>query len=174
MIRPASNCLRYLAIFLIATAAASAQQPASSPPEVAPAVLTIQSGTKTEAIPAEAFAKLPHKTLTVFNAHSKMSETYSGVPLAALLAMIDAPMGSQLHGKALATYIVAQGSDGYRAVYSLAEVDPAFHSGEVIVADTLGGKPLGKDGPYKLVNSEDKRPARWVRNLVLITVTTAP
>lgn len=173
MTRPASDCLRYLAVFLVAAAAASGQQPPSAPAAAAPAALTIQSGTKAESIPAEAFAKLPHKTLTVFNAHSKMSETYSGLPLNDLLARVDAPLGGQLHGKALATYIVAQGSDGYRAVYSLAEVDPAFHGGEEIVADTLGGKPLGKDGPYKLVNTEDKRPARWVRNLVLIVVTSA-
>jgi len=32
---------------------------------------------------------------------------------------------------------VAQGSDGYEAVYSLAEVTPELHNTTVIVADTL-------------------------------------
>jgi hypothetical protein len=43
---------------------------------------------------------------------------------------------------------VAEGTDKYSAVYSLAEVDPAFHGGTVIVADRMDGQPLGaKDGP---------------------------
>ena len=75
---------------------------------------------------------------------------------------------------ALSSYIVATGSDGYVAVIALAEVDPSFHSGEVIVADTMNGQPLdAKSGPFKLVVTEDKRPARWVRNLVSIELKSA-
>ncbi len=49
---------------------------------------------------------------------------------------------------ALSGYIVATGSDSYVAVIALAEVDPSFHSGEVIVADTMNGEPLDpKSGP---------------------------
>jgi hypothetical protein len=73
-----------------------------------------------------------------------------------------------------AGYIVAEGADKYRAVYSLAEVDPAFHAGTVIVADREDGQPMAKDGPFKLVNTEDKRPARWVRNLVSIQMRSIP
>lgn len=37
----------------------------------------------------------------------------------------------------------------------------SFHSGEIIVADTLNGQPLDvKSGPLKLVVTEVKRPAR--------------
>ena len=46
--------------------------------------------------------------------------------------------------------------------------------GEVIVADTMNGQPLdAKSGPFKLVVTEDKRPARWVRNLVSIELKSA-
>jgi hypothetical protein len=38
------------------------------------------------------------------------------------------------------------------------------------VALTMGGKPLGYDGQLKLVSSEDKKPARWVRNLMAVTL----
>jgi hypothetical protein len=59
-------------------------------------------------------------------------------------------------------------------VIALAEVDPSFHSGEVIVADTMNGQPLdAKSGPFKMVVTEDKRPARWVRNLVSIELKSA-
>jgi hypothetical protein len=70
---------------------------------------------------------LPHITITVHNAHADVGETYSGVPLAALLAKLDAPLGEHLRGKALASYIVASGSDGYSVVLSIAEADPSFH-----------------------------------------------
>lgn len=123
--------------------------------------------------PAE-FKALQHTTITVHNSHSNADETYSGVPLSDLLTKFGAPLGKELHGSALALYIVATGSDGYQAVLSLAEVDPSFHPGDVIVADSMDGKPLdAKAGPFKLVVSQDKRPARSVRNLISLRLKSA-
>jgi DMSO/TMAO reductase YedYZ molybdopterin-dependent catalytic subunit len=83
-------------------------------------------------------------------------------------------LGSDLRGKALANYIVATGSDGYRSVLALGEVDPSFHPGEVIVADSMNGKPLdAHSGPFKLVVTEDKHPARSVRDLITIELKSA-
>jgi hypothetical protein len=110
---------------------------------------------------------LPHITVTVQNSHNNTQEVYSGVRVADLFAKLGAPLGSELRGKAMVNYIRASGSDGYQVIFSVAEIDPSFHSGEVIVADEMNGQPLdAKSGPFKLVASEDKRPARWVRNLV--------
>ena len=125
-------------------------------------------------ISAADLQSLPRKTLQVHNAHSGAMETYQGVELSLLLGRLDAPLGQKLRGKALAMYVVAEGTDKYRALYSLAEVDPAFHNGTVIVADREGGQPIAKDGPFKLVNTEDKRPARWVRNLASIQLSSIP
>jgi hypothetical protein len=111
--------------------------------------------------------------LTVHNTHTDADETYSGVPLAALLAKLNAPLGKDLHKEALAAYLIATGSDGYSVVLSLAEVDPSFHAGQVIVADARDSQPLGKSGPFQLIVSDDKRPARWVHNLVSITLQSA-
>jgi hypothetical protein len=112
---------------------------------------------------------LPHTNVTVHNPHAKADENYSGVRLADLLLKLNAPLGSDLRGAALANYVVATGSDGYKVVLALSEIDPSFHPGEVMVADTMNGKPLdGHSGPFKLIVTEDKRPARWVRNLVSI------
>jgi len=122
--------------------------------------------------PAE-FRALPHVSATVHNPHTDAEETYSGVPLATLLAMINAPIGKELHGEALATYLVATGTDGYSAVLSLAEADPSFHGGQILVADTRDGQPLGKSGPFQMIVSEDKRPARWVHNLAAIALQSA-
>ncbi len=79
-----------------------------------------------------------------------------------------------MKGKALGEYIVATGSDGYKAVLALAEIEPGFHPGTVMVADSLDGKPLdAKEGPWKLVVSEDAKPARSVHNLVRVEVKQA-
>jgi hypothetical protein len=121
-----------------------------------------------------ALKAMPHKTISFHNVHTNADETYSGVPLIDLLASLGIPHGKELHGKGLSDYIVATGSDGYKAVLALAEVDPEFHPGDVIVADTMDGKPLdAKNGPFKLVVTEDKRPARSVHGLVSIEVKAA-
>ena len=117
---------------------------------------------------------MPHKTITFHNAHTKADETYSGIPLSDLFTMYGIFFGDKLRGKALSEYIVATGSDGYKAVLALAEIDPSFHPGDVLVADAMDGKPLdAKNGPFKLVVTEDKRPARSVHNLVSIELRTA-
>jgi DMSO/TMAO reductase YedYZ molybdopterin-dependent catalytic subunit len=138
-------------------------------------VLTIIAGPRERGVFTPATLKdYPHVTVTFFNHHIKKQQTYSGVPLMDLLAPLGVPHGRTLMGKALADYIVATGSDGYKTVLALGEIDPAFHPGVVLVADTLDGKPLGaKTGPFRLVVSQDKRPARSVRNLVEIEVKRA-
>ena len=85
------------------------------------------------------------------------------------------PQNDKLRGSALATYVVAEASDGYRVAYSLAELDSDFQDSDVIVADTLNGSPLGeKQGPFKMVAPHDKRPARWIRMLKSLTLRTVP
>lgn len=118
--------------------------------------------------PAE-FKALPHITVTVHNEHTRADESYSGVRVSDLLVKMDAPLGTKLRGPALSAYLEATGADGYVAVIALAEADPSFHPGEVIVADSMNAQSLdAHSGPFKLVVTEDKRPARWVRNLISI------
>ena len=116
------------------------------------------------------FRALPHVDVKVHNGHTDTDETYSGVPLAALLAKVDAPLGENLRGKALNNYVIATGADGYSVVLSLGEIDLSFHGGQIVVADARDGQPLTTSGPYQLIVPEDKRPARWVRNLVTISM----
>jgi DMSO/TMAO reductase YedYZ molybdopterin-dependent catalytic subunit len=119
--------------------------------------------------------KLPHKTIQVMNAHENKQETYEGVPLADLLKQAGAPQGEQIRGALMTTYVIAEGSDGYRALFSLAELDAGFEDSGVLVAYSLDGAPMTGDiGPLRLVVPNDKRPARWVRMLQSITVSTVP
>ncbi len=116
------------------------------------------------------FRALPHITITVLNGQTKAKQTFSGVPLAILLARVNAPLGKEFHHEALTSYLVASGSDGYSVVLSLAEADPGLRGGQILVADALDGKPLGYSGPYQLVVPEDKLPTRWIRKLDSISL----
>jgi hypothetical protein len=161
----------WVAVFLALNAAllVSAQQSA-----VNAAALKIVVNGQTQSISIGDLRAVPHHTITFHNPHTNADETYSGVPLIDLLAKQGVPHGHDLRGKALAEYIVATGSDGYKALLALAEVDPEFHPGEVLVTDQLDGKPLdAKIGPFRLVVTEDKRPARSVHSLVSIEVKAA-
>lgn len=136
-------------------------------------VLTAESFHEPVVLTQAEFRALSHVSVTVHNGHTDKDETYSGVALSTLLAMINAPVGKELHGDALATYLIATGTDGYSVVLSLAEADPSFHDGQILVADVRDGQPLGKNGPFQLIVAEDKRPSRWVHNLESITLQSA-
>jgi DMSO/TMAO reductase YedYZ molybdopterin-dependent catalytic subunit len=115
--------------------------------------------------------KMPRKTITVLNPHDKKTETYEGVPLEQILQKAGVPHGEELRGKSMATYVIFEAEDGYRVVFSLAELDPGILDSDVLVADTLDGAPMPtKVGPFRLVAPHEKRPARWIRMLKSITV----
>ena len=118
--------------------------------------------------------KMQRKTLTVMNPHEEKSETYEGVLLEEILIRAGVPHGEQLRGPAMSSYVIAEAEDGYRVIFSLAELDPGILESAVLVADTMDGAPLpGKLGPLRLVAPREKRPARWVRMLKSITVIRA-
>jgi len=107
--------------------------------------------------------------------HSGRLAEFEGVSATELLKRAAAPLGGQLRGKALAIYVVAEGSDGYRAVYALPEFDAGFTDDVILIADRRDGKALdAKEGPLRMVVPGDKREARWVRNLVSLRLLRAP
>jgi hypothetical protein len=144
---------------------------ATGKPSVPAGPLKITFGDKSADWTPATLAALPHVSLTVYNEHSKANETYSGVPLISLLTPLGVP--DKPRGKDFKLYLVAAGSDGYEVVYSLGEVTPDVHDGTVLVADSEDGKPIAGSGPLKLVATGEKRPARWVRNLVAVRVLAA-
>jgi DMSO/TMAO reductase YedYZ molybdopterin-dependent catalytic subunit len=118
---------------------------------------------------------MPRKTVKVVNEHEKKTQVYQGVLLSDIFQKAGAPMGHDLRGAAMTTYVIAEASDGYRVIFSMAELDSDFTDSDAIVADTVDGAPLGaNEGPFKLVVPHDKRPARWVRMLQSLTVSQLP
>ena len=118
---------------------------------------------------AEDLAKMPRASVRTTN--NGMETVYEGVWLHDVLKKAGVPQGSELRGKALAGYVLAEASDGYQVVFSLGEVDPAFIDNEILVADTANGKPLfGAQGRFRLVVPKDKPGARSVRMLTKLEV----
>ena len=116
---------------------------------------------------------LPHVQVRAAD-HGQAEATYDGVTLRDVVARAGAPTGPALRGPALATYVVCTASDGYRVVFTLAELDSAFADRTIVVATRKNGQPLGdRDGPVRIVVPGDQRPARWLRMLTSITVHTA-
>jgi DMSO/TMAO reductase YedYZ molybdopterin-dependent catalytic subunit len=108
--------------------------------------------------------QLPRTTVVVKEEGREIK--YEGVLVGELLKRAGAPIGQDMSGRAVASYLLASAKDGYQAVYAIAEVDPAFSDSEIIVADTIDGKPLFEyQGPLRLVAPHDKRGARSVRML---------
>jgi DMSO/TMAO reductase YedYZ molybdopterin-dependent catalytic subunit len=114
---------------------------------------------------AEDLAKMPRETVSVPDQDGTKVE-YEGVRLREILKRAGAPLGKELRGKSLASYVVAKAHDGYQVVFTLAEVDPGFANEPILVADKRDGKPLfGYQGPFRLVCPNDKAGARSVRML---------
>jgi len=114
---------------------------------------------------------MPRTTVRAGGQGGQLTQLYEGVALAELLQRAGVPHGEELGGPWLAAYVVAAAADGYRAVFSLAELDAGFGDSQVLVADTLDGAPLAEGlGPFRLIVPGDKRAARWVRTLKSITV----
>jgi Oxidoreductase molybdopterin binding domain len=112
---------------------------------------------------------MPRTTVTVSEEGRQVS--YEGVLVGELLKRAGAPVGRDLSGKAVATYVRASAKDGYQVVFSLAELDPAFTPNDIIVADTIDGKPLfDYQGPLRIVAPHDKRGARSIRMLQRLEV----
>ncbi len=62
-------------------------------------------------------------------------------------------------------------ADGYRAVFALPELDPAFTDKQIVLAFLKNGKLLDdKEGPYRIVIPDEKRKARWVRRVTTLKI----
>jgi hypothetical protein len=69
--------------------------------------------------------------------------------------------------------VAVEAADGYKVVFALAEVDPAFATREIILAFKRDGKPMdAREGPLRIVAPGDKRPARWIRQVTTLKIVT--
>ena len=144
-------------------------------PTPAKAVLTVAGEVERPmALTASDLAAMPRQSVRAKDSKGNES-TWEGVAVNELLTKAGARVGEKLRGGALADYLVVEASDGYRAVFALAEVDPAFTDRMILLADRRDGKPMAEpEGPLRVVVPGEKKHARWVRQVNRLTVRRAP
>lgn len=76
----------------------------------------------------------------------------------------------------LRQFVVARGSDGYSALFSMGELSPDFGGSnpQVLAAYQENGAPLGSTGFARMVAAKDNYGGRYVSNLANLEVGTAP
>jgi hypothetical protein len=140
-----------------------------------PGALTVTGGpTGPLRLSIDEIRQLPPARIMAETEHGGSTE-YDCVTIAAFLSKADFPMGESIRGKKLADYLIAEAHDGYRAVFSLPEIDPQFTDRTVYLCHTRSGRPLPADeGPFRLIIPKEQRHARWMRQVELLSVRTAP
>jgi DMSO/TMAO reductase YedYZ molybdopterin-dependent catalytic subunit len=117
---------------------------------------------------ASEFSALPRTTV---KPAADQPGSYEGVTIRELLTRAGVPTGEALRGPELAKAVVVTGADGYRVAFGVAEFDTGFTDRIAILADKRDGAPLaGNAAPFQLVLTGEKRPARWVRQVVSVDV----
>ena len=100
--------------------------------------------------------------------------TYEGVPLIQILRRVDPTGRRDVRHKQVAIYLLVSASDGYRAVFALPELDPAFTERRILLVDRRDGKDLSAvEGPFRIIVPGEKRHARWVRNVTSLALKSA-
>ncbi|MGA8214977.1 MAG: molybdopterin-dependent oxidoreductase [Candidatus Sulfotelmatobacter sp.] len=114
---------------------------------------------------------LPHIKVTVTTGSTGASAAFEGIALGTLLAKAGVGLGETLRGKRMASCLLVEAADGYRAVIALPALDPTFTDKQIVLAFLKDGKPLGdKEGPYRIVIPDEKRMARWVRQVTVLKI----
>ena len=164
-----NRCAHAVTLLLIASLMTPAQSKDQS--EIA---LTVGGAVdKPLKLTAAEIAKLPRTTVRAKD-HGGNESTFEGVALVEFLKLAGVPLGEKLRGKAVSNYLTVDAADGYRAVFAIPELDPAFTDHVTLLADKRDGKPLsGTEGPLRVVVPGEKRQARWVRQVTSLTILRA-
>jgi Oxidoreductase molybdopterin binding domain len=119
---------------------------------------------------AEDFAKLPRQTVEA-KAHDGDVSQYDGVSLIDILSKAGIPTGNELRGKELTRYVIVEASDGYRVLFALPELEPAFTDRVILLADRRDGRRLSdREGPLQIIVPGEKKHARWVRQVTRLVI----
>jgi DMSO/TMAO reductase YedYZ molybdopterin-dependent catalytic subunit len=94
---------------------------------------------------------------------------YTGVPIAKLVESAGIALGKSVRGERLAEFVMIRATDGYRVLFSISEIDPMFRERTLLLCYRKNGAPLpGTEGPLRVVVADEKRHARWVRQVIAI------
>jgi hypothetical protein len=132
--------------------------------------LTVQTAEGKQTVLSKADIEALPRVKMNASAHGE-SATFEGPLLRSVLEKGGVALGETLRGKKMASCLLVEAADGYRVVIALPELDPGFTDKRVVLAFLKNGKPLDeKEGPYRVVIPDEKRPVRWVRQVTTLKV----
>jgi hypothetical protein len=118
--------------------------------------------------------KLPSRTIRATPEHRSAAD-YKCTTVGEVLTGSGLQMGKNIRGKRLGDYLRVKAADGYEAVFALPELDPEFTDRLVLLCYLKDGAALPADeGPLRIVIPEEKRPARWVRQVTEFVLEKRP
>lgn len=132
--------------------------------------LTVETDAGKRVLNRADLESLPHLTVTA-SEHGSPPVSFEGVALKSVLEKAGVTFGEAMRGKRLTNCLLVEAADGYRVVIALPELDPAFTDKQIVLAFLRDGKPLDKkEGPYRIVIPDEKRMARWVRQVTALKI----
>jgi hypothetical protein len=153
------------AVIIIVATQGCKETGAAGPEKIQPVELDLTPGY---------LSKIEHSTVEAKGKNDTAARHYEGVPLWRILDHAGISSGKMKPKEIVKRYLVAQGKDGFKVVFSLAELDTAFTKKEVLLADKLNGQALAADrGPYQLIVRDELRPTRNCYQIVKLTVYEA-
>ena len=156
-----------LLVFLLPSI--SFAQPTPSEPALHVSGVTGRSVDLTE----QDLAKLPRVKADVVT-EKGIAAVYEGVAVSEILRRVDAPFGKAMRRDGMTLYLIVTASDGYKVLFALPEVDPAFTDRVVLIADHRDGKSLSTaEGPFRMIVPGEKLHARWIRNVTTLSLRRA-
>ncbi len=147
-------------------------------------IVSAQNSTKTEPVlrvevengktldlSAKDLTKFPRREVKA-KVHDGKEAIYSGYNLSDILFAAGAKIGKEeLRGKELASYLLVEAADGYKAIFAIAEISADFTDKTVLLADTRDGKLLdAQQGTWQIIVPDDKKHGRWVRQVSALKI----
>ena len=132
--------------------------------------LVVQTDTGKQVLNRADLEALPHVKVMASD-HSSAAVNFEGVTLKSVLEKAGVTFGESIKGKRLSNCLLVEAADGYRVVIALPELDPAFTDKAIVLALLREGKPLDeKEGPYRIVIPDEKRMARWIKQVTTLKI----
>jgi hypothetical protein len=101
--------------------------------------------------------------------------TFEGYDLRDVLRLAGVTPVDSLRRAQLRRVVVFVGADGYSALIALSDLDPSLGGRRAILVDREDGRALPSErGPRRVIVEGDRRPSRWVRQVVRIEVRDLP
>lgn len=165
-------CLIFFSL-TFTVAAQNTKQTVSAKTEETLLRVEVESGKLFE-LKAADLAKLPRREVKA-KTHDGADATFAGVDLREVLKLAGVKLGEAGKKENLISYLSVEAADKYRAIFAMIELEPDFTDKIVLLADSREGKPLSdEEGKLRLVVPDEKKQARWVRQVVRLKIVKIP